>query len=125
MSEALSLEENVSASRLLSNLSVSMKTILIASLILTICVTGLFAKGDPEPAAKKNSRPIEFVDITTSAGIKWGFRTLAPGARYLIETMGGGGGFIDYNGDGLLDIYLVCYSQTPQADRQMKLKDVL
>jgi hypothetical protein len=26
--------------------------------------------------------------------------------------MGGGGGFIDYNGDGLLDIYLVCYSQT-------------
>src|SRR5437588_10822025 len=39
--------------------------------------------------------------------------------------MGGGGGFIDYNGDGLLDIYLVCYSQTPQADRKAKLKDVL
>ena len=32
--------------------------------------------------------------------------------------MGGGGGFIDYNGDGLLDIYLVCYSQTTQADLQ-------
>jgi len=39
--------------------------------------------------------------------------------------MGGGGGFIDYNGDGLLDIYLVCYSQTPQPDGASKLKDVL
>src|SRR3984893_2739458 len=114
-----------SSSRLVNRLTVSMKTILIALLILTICVTGLFAKQDPGQTAKRDSRPIEFVDITSSAGIKWGFRTLAPGARYLIETMGGGGGFIDYNGDGLLDIYLVCYSQTPQADRQIKLKDVL
>jgi hypothetical protein len=103
-----------------------MKTTLIALLILTIfCGIGPFAKEDPGEAATKDPRPIEFVDITVSAGIKWGLRTLAPGARYLIETMGGGGGFIDYNGDGLLDIYLVCYSQTPQADRQVKLKDVL
>ena len=102
-----------------------MKTIVIAWLILTICLTGLFGRPDPRQTVKKDSGPIEFVDITSSAGIKWGFRTLAPGARYLIETMGGGGGFIDYNGDGLLDIYLVCYSQTPQVDRQIKLKDVL
>jgi hypothetical protein len=39
--------------------------------------------------------------------------------------MGGGGGFIDYNRDGLLDIYLVCYSQTPQPEGASKLKDVL
>jgi hypothetical protein len=39
--------------------------------------------------------------------------------------MGGGGGFIDYNGDGLLDIYLVCYSKTPQSDPTTKLKDAL
>jgi len=39
--------------------------------------------------------------------------------------MGGGGGFIDYNGDGLLDIYLVCYSQTTQAAGRTKLRDVL
>jgi hypothetical protein len=71
------------------------------------------------------SSPIEFVDITSSAGINWSLHTLAPGTKYLIETMGGGGGFIDYNGDGLLDIYLVCYSQTPQADGRDKLKDVL
>ena len=71
------------------------------------------------------SAPIQFVDITAAAGIKWNLKALAPGARYLIETMGGGGGFIDYNGDGLLDIYLICYSQTPQPAGASKLKDVL
>src|SRR5712664_2174748 len=122
---ALSLKAIDFGSRLANNLSISMKTILIVWLISTIGVTCAFAKEDPGQTAKKESRPIEFVDITSSAGIKWGIRTLAPGTRYLIETMGGGGGFIDYNGDGLLDIYLVCYSQTPQADRQSRLKDVL
>ncbi|MEK6282384.1 MAG: CRTAC1 family protein [Acidobacteriota bacterium] len=71
------------------------------------------------------SAPIQFVDITRAAGIKWNLKTLAPGARYLIETMGGGGGFVDYNGDGLLDIYLICYSQTPQPAGASKLQDVL
>lgn len=68
---------------------------------------------------------VVFVDVSARAGVNWGIKTLAPGVKYLIETMGGGGGFIDYNNDGLLDIYLVCYSQTPQADPNLKLKDVL
>ena len=80
----------------------------------------------PRPAAAPPAAPaVEFVDVTRAAGIDWGFRTLAPGARYIIETMGGGGGFIDYNNDGLLDIYLVCYTQTPQADPRARLRDAL
>jgi hypothetical protein len=71
------------------------------------------------------SDPIQFVDITARAGIKWNLKALAPGARHLIETMGGGGGFIDYNGDGLLDIYLICYSQTPQPAGASRLQDIL
>ncbi|PYS76400.1 MAG: hypothetical protein DMF66_14960 [Acidobacteria bacterium] len=39
--------------------------------------------------------------------------------------MGGGGGFVDYNNDGLLDIYLVCYTQTPQPDSTAKPRDAL
>ena len=94
-------------------------------LCLTICLTIAKATGSEQQTVTKEAKPVEFVDITKAAGLKWGIRTLAPGARYLIETMGGGGGFIDYNGDGLLDIYLVCYSQTTQADPQTRLKDVL
>jgi hypothetical protein len=69
--------------------------------------------------------PIQFVDITSAAGIEWNLKALASGPKYLIETMGGGGGFIDYNGDGLLDIYLISYSQTPQPAGAGKLRDVL
>jgi hypothetical protein len=83
------------------------------------------ATAPSDQTSQKESKPIEFVDITSRAGIKWGIKQLAPGVKYLIETMGGGGGFIDYNNDGLLDIYLVNYSQTPQSDPNAKLKDVL
>src|SRR5690348_2159391 len=76
-------------------------------------------------ANNNNPRSVEFTDITKAAGINWGITNLAPGIKYLVETMGGGGGFIDYNNDGLLDIYLVSYSQTPQPDPRFKPHDAL
>ncbi len=81
--------------------------------------------GKVEVDVPQASAPIQFVDMTAAARITWNLKTLVPGGRYLIETMGGGGGFIDYNGDGLLDIYLICYSQTPQPAGASKLTDVL
>jgi hypothetical protein len=96
-----------------------------------LLLTGLLAQASARAAfgqsgPKKKSAPaVEFVDVTNAAGIKWSIRTLAPGVRNIIDTMGGGGGFIDYDGDGLLDIYLVCYSQTPQATPGAKLLDAL
>jgi enediyne biosynthesis protein E4 len=94
------------------------------------CLATLTSLASPQstPIAasiQKRSPLVQFVDVTDAAGIKWNLKTLAPGAKNLIETMGGGGGFIDYNGDGFLDIYLVCYSQTPQPGGASKLKDVL
>ena len=68
------------------------------------------ARGVRPQSAPKEARPIEFVDVTSQAGIKWGAKQLAQGLGYLVETMGGGGGFLDYNNDGLLDIYLVGYT---------------
>jgi hypothetical protein len=99
-----------------------MKFALLASLLATLSFAPLKST---IVEAKAPPASIQFVDITARAGIKWNLKTLAPGAAYLIETMGGGGGFVDYNGDGLLDIYLVCYSQTPQPAGAAKLKDIL
>jgi hypothetical protein len=96
---------------------------LLFSFALALCVCSGRAVGQGAGGAPKGA--VEFVDVTERAGIKWGFKTLAPGAQYLIETMGGGGGFVDYDGDGLLDIYLVCYTQTPQTDPNTKLRDAL
>ncbi len=51
--------------------------------------------------------PVRFVDITRRSGIHFIHNTGAFGKKYLPETMGSGGAFIDYNNDGKPDILLV------------------
>lgn len=94
------------------------------SVSMLLCCASL-TSGRTTTHAQKQPTRIQFIDITAASGIKWNLKTLAPGMKYLIETMGGGGGFIDYNGDGRLDIYLVCYSQTTQPEGASKLRDAL
>ena len=50
---------------------------------------------------------IRFTDITESAGIDFVHETGAFGEKWMPETMGSGGGFLDYDDDGLVDIFLV------------------
>ncbi|MFZ0214000.1 MAG: CRTAC1 family protein [Candidatus Acidiferrales bacterium] len=51
--------------------------------------------------------PVKFVDVAQSAGIHFRHDNAASPEKYLIETMGSGCGWIDYDQDGLLDLYLV------------------
>ena len=92
---------------------------------ILVCLSTFVSPATESPHSQKSHAAIQFVDITTEAGIKWNLKALASGPKYLIETMGGGGGFVDYNGDGFMDIYLVSYSQTPQPAGASKLADVL
>src|SRR5438445_416609 len=73
-----------------------------------VSVLGLFISSalsqQPAPAEVP---PVQFVDITRQAGITWRHVNGATEDKYLIETMGGGGAFLDYNRDGRLDIFLV------------------
>jgi enediyne biosynthesis protein E4 len=55
----------------------------------------------------KSAPGTEFRDITQSAGIRFVHNTGAFGRKYLPETMGPGVAFIDYDGDGWQDIFLV------------------
>jgi enediyne biosynthesis protein E4 len=48
-----------------------------------------------------------FVDVTRAAGITFEHDNAASPEKYLIETMGSGCGWIDYDQNGLLDLYLV------------------
>lgn len=59
------------------------------------------------PAPTSASGPIRFVDITQKAGIRFERQNGAFGKRWMPETMGGGGAFIDYDNDGYLDILFV------------------
>ncbi len=57
----------------------------------------------PPPAAS----PVLFIDVTEKAGIRFRHNSGAKGQKLLPETMGGGGGSIDYDNDGWLDIVLI------------------
>jgi hypothetical protein len=50
---------------------------------------------------------LRFVDIAPSAGITFQHDNAASPEKYLVETMGAGAAWIDYDGDGFLDLYLV------------------
>src|SRR5215472_14014849 len=53
------------------------------------------------------SADMVFTEVTRPLGITWQHVNGATPEKYLIETMGGGGAFLDFNNDGRLDIFLV------------------
>ncbi len=54
-----------------------------------------------------NDSGVVFTDVTRTAGIDWTHHNGATSEKYLIETMGGGGAFVDFDRDGWLDVFLV------------------
>jgi hypothetical protein len=90
----------------------------VAALVLSLCAglrpgalgAFLFAAGEHQakPAARPEApgRPT-FSDVTAAAGIRFRHNSGAFGKKYLPETMGSGGAFLDYDGDGWQDIFLV------------------
>jgi hypothetical protein len=68
----------------------------------TVLVAAPFAK-----AGIQTENAVSFVDVARSAGITFQHENAASAEKYLIETMGSGCGWIDYDQNGLLDFYLV------------------
>jgi hypothetical protein len=60
----------------------------------------------PITAAAQVSPPA-FTDITSAAGIRFRHQASHTAQKYLIETMGAGVAWLDYDGDGNLDLFLV------------------
>ncbi|HSE33649.1 MAG TPA: CRTAC1 family protein [Pyrinomonadaceae bacterium] len=56
--------------------------------------------------AVNQQNAIQFVDITKSAAVNFEHIS-SPDKRYIVESMSGGVGLIDYDNDGFLDIYFV------------------
>lgn len=50
---------------------------------------------------------VQITDITDQAGIRWSHNAGRSDHKYLPETVGGGGGFLDYDNDGDIDILLI------------------
>src|ERR1700758_4914519 len=59
------------------------------------------------PASSPVSSGGHFTDIRSSAGITFVQDSTQTDEKYYLETMGTGLGWIDYDQDGLMDLYLV------------------
>lgn len=86
---------------------------IVASAIIAIAVVAstqirsVPVTARPPAPSEYAARGVTFTDVTKPAGLS-GFRFVAGEAKdYLVETSGAGVGFLDYNRDGWLDIYLV------------------
>jgi hypothetical protein len=66
-----------------------------------LCVLAAAVAGTPGTA------DVAFTDVTASAGIHFVHNAGKSGKKYLPETVGSGAAFIDADGDGWIDIFLV------------------
>ncbi|PYV46796.1 MAG: hypothetical protein DMG94_08535, partial [Acidobacteria bacterium] len=66
-----------------------------------------------------------FTVITEQAGITWQQFGGESADRFLIETMGGGVAFFDFDNDGLLDIFLINGGETPHGRSPLPLSNAL
>jgi hypothetical protein len=71
------------------------------------------------------SVPEIFTDITRQAGVTWRQFDGESSDRLLIETMGGGVALLDFDGDGLLDIFLVNGGETPRGKSTVPVRNAL
>ncbi len=89
--------------------------LLLAALLLSGCRSGrpTLPPGGASPAGGAIPASVQFVDIAAQAGIHFKHTNGHSGRFYFPETMGSGGAFLDYDGDGRLDLFLVNSSRLP------------
>ena len=93
----------------------------LLAIATAFCVA--LASGDPVGAATEVA--VSFTDVTGEAGVSFVHENAATPEKYLIETMGGGAAWLDYDGDGLLDLYLTNSAATDEFDPPSPLSGAL
>ena len=83
--------------------------------VLESAFGAVFAAGMRPLFGLPPANPVRFVDVARQAGIRFHHENAASSEKYLIETMGSGCGWIDYDLNGLFDLYLVNGASTERV----------
>jgi len=82
-----------------------LRTLLLAASLAAGCGNG--PSGKEDTAAPNEPINVVFTDVTSAAGLSFRHHNGRSGKKYLPETLGSGGAFLDYNNDGWQDILLI------------------
>ena len=104
----------------------SVKWFLASAIPLAIAVAVGLALRPPKVVPTPDNPRIEahFVDVTDRAGIHFRHVSGATGKKLLPETMGSGVAVLDFDGDGLLDVYLLTFGGPNSASTNKLFRQV-
>jgi enediyne biosynthesis protein E4 len=97
------------------------------ALIALLSAAGVYEIAPGQQPAKPidKSTPVRFTDIRKAAGITFVQDSTETDAKYYLETMGTGIAWIDYDQDGLLDLYFVQSGATDAYKPSKPLRSAL
>jgi len=90
-----------------------MSVVRIVAAVAILALAGC-ASEDPNSAPPPAPATAWLVDVTEESGLDFVYRTGAAGGLHITEIMASGVAFLDYDGDGDLDIYLTNGNASPQ-----------
>jgi hypothetical protein len=79
----------------------------LSSVPLLMAVYGSLAAGQQVAGQQEAAHSIQLQDVTSATAIRFRHTDGSCGQRYIVENMTAGLALLDYNGDGLIDIYFV------------------
>jgi hypothetical protein len=86
----------------------------LGALALVLVLLGAAAGCRRDAPLRNDAAEGLFSDVTAPCGIEFQLSSGAAGQHYLVETMLGGLGWIDYDGDGDMDLYLANGHEDPR-----------
>ena len=98
--------------------------VLLGASVLPSCGSPIASAPPPPPRAAVVSGPADpvFVDVAARAGLTTVLHGGGPDKDHILESVGSGCAFVDYDGDGRLDVYLVNAWALDENPSRVRLK---